>query len=220
MVLEEKINMLNIKLDDSRENRVKLLNESQRIADRNMAIVEKYNATITAINEELAEEKLKSSKLFEENIVLKSKLMKDNFINNAERLEKENTSLREQVNLLRKNLEQSKAVRTKLLDDIQKISDRNMANFEKYNATITEKKNEVLERRKELLVSFEENIELKNKLIISYNEIEKLKNLYITALQDLHTTTSWAMEIFAKYKGIADQSVNINEKELKDQQQD
>lgn len=140
-------------------------------------------------------------------------------MNDKEQLEKENKVLKEQVELLKKQigfltkkLDDSRSVRIKLLDDIQKISDRNIAAFERYNTLVIQRKNEALERRNEIFNVFEENVLLKNKLMNNSVEIEKLKDLYHTTLQELYETSRGAIEIFMNYKNIVNQSNIKDEK--------
>jgi hypothetical protein len=140
-------------------------------------------------------------------------------MNDKEQLEKENKALKEQVELLKKQigfltkkLDDSRSVRIKLLDDIQKISDRNIAAFEKYNTLVVERKNEVLEKRNEIFNLFEENVLLKNKLMKNSVEMEKVKDLYHTTLQELYETSRGAIEIFMNYKNIVNQSTIKDEK--------
>jgi hypothetical protein len=140
-------------------------------------------------------------------------------MNEKEQLERENKALKEQVELLKrqigfltKKLDDSRSVRIKLLNDIQKISDRNIAAFEKYNTLVIERKNEALERRNEIFNLFEENVLLKNKLMKNSSEIERLKDLYHTTLKELYETSRGAIETFINYRNLVNQSTIEGEK--------
>ncbi|MDQ5908303.1 MAG: hypothetical protein QG599_394 [Pseudomonadota bacterium] len=74
VMLENKIDIFNKKLDVARENRIKLLNEAQRATDRSSAAIERHNI----ISKMLNQEKAKMLSIFEENVTLKSELMKNN----------------------------------------------------------------------------------------------------------------------------------------------
>jgi DNA helicase IV len=140
-------------------------------------------------------------------------------MNEKEQLERENKALKEQVELLKrqigfltKKLDDSRSVRIKLLNDIQKISDRNIAAFEKYNTLVIERKNEALEIRNEIFNLFEENVLLKNKLMKNSSEIERLKDLYHTTLKELYETSRGAIETFINYRNLVNQSTIEGEK--------
>jgi hypothetical protein len=73
VILEDKVDKLYQKLAVSRETRIRLINDAQRITDRNLATLERHSIIATMLNKE----KAKVLDLFEENITLKSKSMKD-----------------------------------------------------------------------------------------------------------------------------------------------